>query len=504
MDVQNGLKQLNGSLFLVLLIVVFCSSAVLTAKANDEKLVLRWEQHWPTYGVGGTCNFGTSNFFVGDVDNDGVIELITGGLTYSKPNYTENELQAPLRIWNWNGENFTLEASSSWAGLLVAIYAADLNGDGLKEIITGARVANATSSYDSIRIWRWDSENLVLLTSYVGINARSIFAGDVDRDGVVEILAAGGGIVDFNVSLARLCILRLEEDQLFLEKSVEWCTAKNAGAHSVFAADLDKNGDVEIVTCGYDYGLTNSSGQLRIWHWNGQELVLEKNEEWRLVEGVYGTTVTGDPMGNTMAENVKVSDVDGDGTPEVVTGGFAYDGQKMNAQLRIWNWNGDVLALEKSHEWFTDDITEIKCVSLGDVNGDGHVEIVTSGGAAVYGGFQNGTKPETAQLRIWSWNGEALNLVQKEDWTIGEGTFAWNVATGDIENDGTVEIVTVGCMYVSTLCDPDLRIWSLQSTASSESFPYFLVAVPAIAVAILVGSAAYLFVRKRRGRGIQK
>jgi hypothetical protein len=502
-SVQGRLKLLSKHLVVVFFLAVFLSSAVLAAKADDEKLVLRWEQHWPTYGVGGTCNFGTSNFFVGDVDNDGVTELITGGLTYSEPNYTENELQAPLRIWNWNGENFTLEASSSWAGLLVSIYAADLDGDGFKEIITGAIVTNATSSHDAIRIWRWNNKDLVLLASYEGINARAVFAEDVDKDGVVEILAAGGGIVDFNMTRARLSILGLEGNQLFLEKDVEWCTAKNAGAHSVYASDLDKNGDVEIVTCGYDNGLTNSSGQLRIWRWNGQDLVLEKNEEWRLVEGVYGTTVTGDPMGNTLAENLKVADVDGDGVPEIVTGGFAYDGQKMNAQLRIWNWNGDVLALEKSQEWLTNDITEIKCVSLGDVNGDGHMEIVTSGGDAVYGGFQNGTKPEMAQLRIWSWNGETLNLIQKEDWTIGEGTYAWNVATNDLDNDGRVEIVTVGCMYVSQLCDPDLRIWSLQAASSPESL-YYLVAAAVAVSAVLVGAAAYLIVRKNREKVTQK
>ena len=35
------------------------------------------------------------------------------------------------------------------------------------------------------------------------------------------------------------------------------------------------------------------------------------------------------------------------------------------------------------------------------------------------------------------------------------------MATGDVDEDGTVEILTVGCMYVSALCDPDLRIWSI-------------------------------------------
>jgi hypothetical protein len=493
------LKSAKKRLIMAMLLVVFCSSIVLTAKASDEKLVLRWEQHWPTYGVGGTCNFGTSNFFVGDVDNDGVIELITGGLTYNKPNYNPEELEAPLRIWNWNGENFTLEVNCNWAGTLRSIYAADLNGDGRDEIITGTTVTNGTSSYNTLRIWSWDNKNLVLKASYEGINARSIFAGDVDNDGVPEILTAGAIFKD-NATFAQLCILRLEENQLILEKSYEWRTDGDASANGVYAYDLDRDGVLEIITSGYDHGLTNSSGQLRIWHWNGQDLQIKANAEWRLVEGVYGVTVTGAPMGNTLAENVKVADVDGDGTPEIVTGGFAYDGQKTNAQLRIWNWTGGVLALEESHEWFTDDITEIKCVSLGDVNGDGHVEIVTSGGDAVYGGFQSGTKPEMAQLRIWSWNGETLTLDQKENWTIGEGVYAWNVGIGDIDKDGTVEIVTVGCMYVGSLCDPDLRIWSLQSSSdSSASYKYLIVAIAGTAIAVSVVTAVYLFMKKRRG-----
>ena len=49
-----------------------------------------------------------------------------------------------------------------------------------------------------------------------------------------------------------------------------------------------------------------------------------------------------------------------------------------------------------------------------------------------------------------------LELKAEERWTVGEGVFAWNVGAGDVDSDGTVEIVTVGCMYVSQLCDPDL------------------------------------------------
>lgn len=486
----------------ILSFAIVFSLLLTTVKAQNDVLVLEWEQHWPTYMVGGTCNFGTSNFYVGDVDNDNVTELITGGMTYNKPNYSASDLAAPMRIWNWNGENFTLEVNYNWAGTLRSIYAADLNGDNRPEIITGTSVTNGTSSHNAIRIWSWDNKDLALSASYDGINARSIFTGDVDNDGVPEILAAGLIIKD-NATIARLCILRLENDQLLLKKSYEWCTGGDASANGVYAYDLDKDGIAEIITSGYDRGLTNSSGQLRIWHWNGQELQVKTDEEWRLAEGVYGVTVTGSPMGNTLAENVKVADVDGDGTPEIVTGGFAYDGQKMNAQLRIWNWNGNALALEKSTEWFTDDITEIKCVSLGDVNGDGRLEIVTSGGTAVYGGFENGTKPEASQLRIWNWNGNALDLVQSKDWTIGEGVFAWNVGTGDIDRDGIVEIVTVGCMYVSALCDPDLRIWSLQAAATSDSFVYFIIGATIITAVIVAAASVYLFVKKRATKNLK-
>ena len=48
-----------------LLLIVLCFSFTPKALAESDGLVLEWEQHWETYGVGGACNFGTHNFFVG-------------------------------------------------------------------------------------------------------------------------------------------------------------------------------------------------------------------------------------------------------------------------------------------------------------------------------------------------------------------------------------------------------------------------------------------------------
>jgi hypothetical protein len=479
----------------VLLLILLCLPLTENARAESDRLVLEWEQHWETYGVGGTCNYGTHNFYVGDVDDDGVLEMVTGGYMYFTENDSRTQSEAPLKIWNWNGEKFTLEKSHKWLGNISSIYAGDTDGDGLTEIITAGRLTNSTDRYSLLRIWSYDGESLVLKGSYEGISVRSIFVSDVDKDGAPEILTAGRNS-NGNKSSAQLCVWQWDGNTFALRKSVEWCAATDASANSVYAYDLNNDGEIEIVTGGYDNDLTNSSGQLRIWHWNGEELCLEVNEEWRMVEGVYGLTIAGGPMGNTWVNNLKVGDIDGDGIAEIVTGGFTYDGEKVDGQLRIWNWTNHILFLEKSHEWITEDITEVKALSLNDVDGDEQVDIVTSGITAVYGSFFDvDTIPETAQLRVWSWSGKVLTLKQNVDWQIGDGVCAWNVGTGDVDEDGEVEIVTVGCMYVSTLCDPDLRIWSIEREADSLS--YSLLVTLGLVVTVVLAIAFFL-VKKRR------
>ncbi|PVX25375.1 MAG: hypothetical protein CW691_04765 [Candidatus Bathyarchaeum sp.] len=478
----------------VVILTVLCFCVTTTTLAESGGMVLEWEQHWETYGVGGCCNFGTHNFFVGDVDDDGVIEMVTGGFMYYIENGTRISSEAPLRIWNWNGENFTCEKSHNWDGTIRAIHAADLNGDGSNEIITGERVTNSTGSYSSLRIWSYDGEILVLKANHEGFSVSSIFVNDVDDDGAPEIITAGRTVND-TFSSAQLCIWKWDGASLELKENVEWGSGDEAYAYSVYAYDLNSDGETEIVTGGYDNGLMNSSGQLRVWHWDGEELVLETNEQWRMVEGVYGRTISGSPMGNTMVNTLKVDDVDGDGAAEVVSGGWSYDGEKINAQLRVWNWSGHSLVLEKSHEWITEDITEIKAMSLNDVDDDGQVDIVTSGLTSVYGSFNNTeSTPDSAQLRVWSWNTKTLTLKQAEDWTIGEGVVAWNVATGDVDADGTVEIVTVGCMGVSGLCDPDLRIWSIAKEPSVSGPLLAVLGITVVAVLVVL----VLVFRKRK------
>ena len=433
-------NRIKYSLFVLsafLILSLFTNTKI--GAAQSDGLVLEWEQHWETYGVGGTC-IPSNRLSVADVDGDGVMEIITGGSMYYLVNGTRTAYEPTLKIYNWDGQNITLEKSHKLADSIMSIYAGDANGDGAIEIIITGRVSNSTGSFTSLKIWSYDGEVLVLKGSYEdeGTSISSVFVSDVDKDGKPEIVSVGRYNNSTQFS-ARLQVWSWDGISLTLKKSVEWGAANATSANSVYSYDFGNYGVNEIITGGYDNTLKNSSGQLRIWQWNGEDFYLKANEEWRLKDNIYGLNIAGSVQGNTMVNNVKVGDVDDDGTPEIITGGFTYDGEKTIAQLRIWNWNGQTLTLEKSQEWATQDIAEVKTISINDVDGDGRKEIVTSGLSAAYGSFYSDL-PEIAQLRVWSWDGTTLTLKQSEDWYIDQGATAWNVATGDVDKDGVIEL----------------------------------------------------------------
>jgi len=502
LQLKNNRHVIGHFLFVLMLLLVSGLGVSGKTGAQSNNYILEVEQHWDTFGVGGTCIPGGHNIAVADVDGDGVKEMVTGGFSYIlASNGSRASSWAPFKIWNWNGKNITLEKSHNWTGNIGCVYAGDADGDGKTELITAGGMSNSTGSYSSLRIWTWDGATVVLRGSYEGKSISAVSVGDVDGDRKPEIITVGR-FSNGTKFVSQLSIFRWNRVSLTFSTSVDCCGENGGRANSVYAYDLDNNGVTEIVTAGYSNDIKNNTGQLRIWQFDGTDLILKDNAEWQTLEGVYSVDVAGNPMGNTVVSNVKVADVDGDGEPEIVTGGFTYNGTYAEGQLRIWNWIGGVLHLEKSQEWVNLDITQPTSLSINDVDGDGKKEIVTSGYTAGYGSWDlEAAGKSRAELKVWNWDGNTMTLKQSEDWVIGDAVSAWSVGTGDVDNDGIVEIVTVGCMETGTLCDPDLRIWSLAgASVPPEAFPYVLVVVAGVVAtaAIVASMAAFMLMKKRR------
>ncbi len=500
---QYFLNQLHKiELFLFLSILILNSFFVIQVTAQDSgSLTLEAEQNWDTYGTGGTCIPGTHNIFIQDVDGDGVREIMTGGFSYNYLNGSRMVSEAPFKIWSWNGRNVTLEASKSWVGSIGCLFAADLDADNVVEIVTAGSFRNETgNSTSTIMIWHLNREGaLTLQAQYNGVPVASLFASDVDKDGVTELISVGR-LRKGSVNVPYLGLWHFSDNALTSQKTFELDAANVTVANSVYASDLENDGKVEIITGGYSDKLNNSRGQLCVWQFDEQKLLLKANENWQLLNNSYAFTIAGGVQGNTMVNNVKAGDLDGDGVKEIVTGGFAWDGAKVNAQLRIWQWNGTVLKLLNSHQWATDYLTELKCLSLSDVDLDGKMDIAGSGITAAESSFNNSESVhDRGQLRVWGWSGSVLFLKQSRDWTFDDGACAWNVAVGDVDNDWVAEIVTVGCTAQGTLCDPDMRIWSVPEAGIFQyNIVYAFAGIGVLAAGSFVALLAIRKIRKAR------
>jgi len=155
-------------------------------------------------------------------------------------------------------------------------------------------------------------------------------------------------------------------------------------------------------------------------------LVLDEQGERQAAFQAYGTPRFG--------ANVASGDLDGVGVDEIVTG--AGPGEVYGPHVRGWRWDGGSVVTPLpgvsflaygTNRWGVN-------VACGDIDGDGHDEIVTGAGPGdVFG----------PHVRGWNVDGGAASAIPGVSY-FAYGTLRWgvNVACGDIDGDGIAEIVT--------------------------------------------------------------
>mgnify|MGYP003110258370 CR=1 FL=1 len=276
---------------------------------------------------------------------------------------------------------------STTANYPVNVYVADIDGDGKKDILSVARVDNNIAWYKNI-----DGQGNFGLLNLIAFldEAKSVFAADLDGDNDMDVLATSSSL--------NLVVWYENLDGQGNFSTQKVISNQAVGAFSAIAADIDGDGDMDLVIA-YD-------GDGLIWFEN-----LDGQGDFR--GRVIDNTIAG-------ARSVVAVDMDGDGDLDVL-------GNGTGSNKIFWIENMDGLGTFGTLHIINDLGSYSNVIFAADVDGDGDMDVFSA-------------SPGDNEV-AWYENLDGLGNFGPKNSITNTLDSTWTVYAEDLDNDGDIDVL---------------------------------------------------------------
>ncbi|HJM58115.1 MAG: hypothetical protein CMJ98_05770 [Planctomycetes bacterium] len=339
-----------------------------------------------------------------------------------------------------SGQDFSAQKTVTVkAGGARCAYPVDLDGDGDLDVVGAADLNDKVAWYENLGAGTWGPEQ-VITTDADGV--QRVFAIDLDGDGDADVLSAS--FIDDKIAWYENRLNK--KTQGFGQQQIITTDAESTSC--VFAADLDNDGDADVLSA------SSTDGKVA-WYENDGDGTFGPQQ--LLIAGAWG-------VGSVHAE-----DLDGDGDQDVLMAVFNSDRVSWFENLGGGSFGSEVVITTKA--------AGPRCVYTEDLDGDGDPDLLTASfwdnkigwvrnlGGGNFGPLKkiasNPGRPKSVYAADLDGDGDAdaLSVSYESDtvaWyeNLGSGSFSaekvitnqadfvWSVYAADLDSDGDADVLT--------------------------------------------------------------